>query len=79
MPPSADSKKKCLLGIHLVQGRWIHVQNVTEISQQYSTSNYSRVVTNITMAMPHVGIFAATLDPINSIVQPQALDVGLSR
>jgi len=52
---------------------------MTEISQQYSTSNYSRVVTNITMAMPHAGIFAATLDPINSIVQPQALDVGLSK
>lgn len=50
---------------------------MTEISTQYSTSNYSRVVTNITMAMPHAGVFAATLDPINSIVQPQALDVGL--
>jgi len=40
-----------------IQGRWIHVQNMTEVSQQYSTSNYSRVVTNVTMAMPHAGIF----------------------
>ena len=59
-----------------VQGRWIHVDNMTEISQKYSTRKYNRTVTNVTMAMPHAGIFAATRDPINNILQPQDLNVS---
>ena len=59
-----------------VQGRWIHVENMTSISQKYSTSNYSRIVTNVTMAMPHAGVFAASRDSINNIMQPQDLNVG---
>ena len=59
-----------------VQGRWIHVENMTNISQNFSTSNYSRIVTNVTMAMPHAGVFAASRDSINNIMQPQDLNVG---
>ena len=59
-----------------VQGSWIFVQNMTEISKEYSPSNYSRIVTNVTMAMPHVGVFDAMRNPINNIMQPQDLEVG---
>lgn len=59
-----------------IQGRWIHLENMTETSQKFSTSNYNRTVTNVTMAMPHAGVFAAARDPINNILQPQDLNVG---
>lgn len=57
-----------------VQGSWIHVDNMTEISQKYSNTRYNRTVVNVTMAMPHAGVFAATRDPINNILQPQDLN-----
>ena len=59
-----------------IQGSWISVNNVTEISKQYSTSNYSRIVINVTMAMPHAGVIGAMRDPINRIMQPQDLEVS---
>ena len=49
-----------------VEGSWIHKQNMTEVSNKYR-----RIINNITMAMPHTGILAATRDPINNIMQPQ--------
>lgn len=58
-----------------VKGSWINLvkdQNMTVLSQ-----NYSKIVNNITMAMPHPGILAAARDPINSILQPQDLSVSL--
>ena len=58
-----------------VQGSWISRVNMTDISQKFSSSNYSRVVTNVSMAMPHAGIFGAMRDPINKIMQPQDLEV----
>ena len=61
-----------------IQGSWISIYNTTELSQYYSTSNFSRVVTNVTMAMPHAGVVGAMRDPINNILQPQDLEVGLS-
>lgn len=60
-----------------VTGSWISIQNMTELSQQYSSSNYSRTVTNITMAMPHAGVFRAMRDPINNIMQPLDLEASL--
>ncbi|KAL8803974.1 MAG: hypothetical protein Q9182_002846 [Xanthomendoza sp. 2 TL-2023] len=57
-----------------IEGSWIHVENVTEASQKYSPEDYKRVVVNVTMAMPHAGVFAATRDPINNIMQPQDLN-----
>ena len=60
-----------------IEGTWIAVQNMTEISRKHSPSNYSRVVTNITMAMPHAGVFEAMRNPINKIMQPQDLEVRL--
>ena len=60
-----------------IEGSWIAVQNMTEISKKHSPSNYSRIVVNITMAMPHAGVFEAMRNPINKIMQPQDLEVRL--
>ncbi|KAI4251719.1 MAG: hypothetical protein L6R42_008275, partial [Xanthoria sp. 1 TBL-2021] len=57
-----------------IEGSWIHLENMTEISQKYSLDDYKRIVMNVTMAMPHAGVFAATRDPINNIMQPQDLN-----
>lgn len=56
-----------------VKGSWINVQNnsLTQLS-----ANYERIVNNVTMAMPHSGIFKAARDPRNGIVQPQDLSVS---
>ncbi|KAI4245657.1 MAG: hypothetical protein LQ352_006535 [Teloschistes flavicans] len=54
-----------------IQGSWIDVKNMTNISQTFSPHDFDRVVTNVSMAMPHVGVFAAARDPINNIMQPQ--------
>ncbi|KAL8766624.1 MAG: hypothetical protein Q9209_006641 [Squamulea sp. 1 TL-2023] len=57
-----------------IEGSWIHMENVTETSKKYSPDDYKRIVINVTMAMPHAGVFAATRDPINNIMQPQDLN-----
>ncbi|KAL8806238.1 MAG: hypothetical protein Q9200_005126 [Gallowayella weberi] len=57
-----------------IEGSWVHVENVTETSQKYSPDDYKRTVVNVTMAMPHAGVFAATRDPVNNIMQPQDLN-----
>ena len=56
-----------------IEGSWIHMENMTETSQKYSSDGYKRMVMNVTMAMPHAGVFAATREPINGILQPQDL------
>ncbi|KAI4237703.1 MAG: hypothetical protein LQ349_001645 [Xanthoria aureola] len=57
-----------------IEGSWIHMENMTETSQKYSPDDYARIVMNVTMAMPHAGVFAATRDPINNIMQPLDLN-----
>ena len=54
-----------------VQGSWIDVQNMTDVSNKYG-----RRVNNVSMAMPHGGVFQAVRDPINNIMQPQDLSVS---
>lgn len=56
-----------------VQGSWIHEQNITTLSQNYT----SRIINNISMAMPHAGVFTAARDPLNDIIQPQDLNVSM--
>lgn len=48
-----------------VTGSWLGAENMTELSDRYG-----RIINNITMAMPHAGVFAAARDPINRIRQP---------
>ena len=55
-----------------IQGSWLNVpqNDMTELSLRWN-----RIVTNVSMAMPHAGVFAAVRDPINGIMQPQDLNV----
>ncbi|KAI1123718.1 hypothetical protein F5Y10DRAFT_285768 [Nemania abortiva] len=36
-------------------------------------ATYERIVNNVTLAMPHPGVYAAATDPINGILQPSEL------
>lgn len=54
-----------------VRGVWINIQNMTELSSEYG----HRIINNVSMAMPHSGVFAAARDPLNQIMQPETLDV----
>ncbi|MCJ1405122.1 hypothetical protein MMC11_008348 [Xylographa trunciseda] len=50
-----------------VQGSWISTnQTMREVSERYG-----RIVNNVTMAMPHSGVFGASQLPQNGILQPQ--------
>ncbi|MCJ1413824.1 hypothetical protein MMC32_000149 [Xylographa parallela] len=50
-----------------VQGSWISTnQTMAEVSEKYG-----RIVNNVTMAMPHSGVFGAAQLPQNGILQPQ--------
>lgn len=54
-----------------VQGSWINVQDMTE-----NSNIFKRMVNNVSMAMPHAGVFAAATNPRNRILQPQDRDVS---
>ncbi len=53
-----------------VYGSWVatNTSNMTANFEQYS-----RVINNVTMAMPHAGVIAAAKDSINGILQPEEL------
>lgn len=57
-----------------LQGSWMNVQNMSLLSEQYQ-----RTVQNVTMAMPHIGVVAAALDPVNGIIQPSDLNVSFTK
>ena len=54
-----------------VTGSWMNIQNMTLLSNEHH-----RTMNNVTMAMPHAGVFAAARDSRNGIVQPQDLNVS---
>lgn len=49
---------------------WIEIHNVTELSAQFG----DRIINNVSMAMPHPGVFKASIEPRNNILQPEDLD-----
>ncbi|KAI9763558.1 MAG: hypothetical protein M1840_000420 [Geoglossum simile] len=51
-----------------VHGSWVEIKNTTEVSEKFK-----RTINNITMAMPHAGVFAAAREPTNNILQPEDL------
>ena len=57
-----------------LKGSWTNVQNMSLLSEQYQ-----RIVNNVTMVMPHAGVVAAAMDPINGIIQPSDLNVSLDK
>ena len=54
-----------------VQGSWIDVQDMAN-----NSDIFKRVVNNVSLAMPHAGVFTAAGDKRNAIIQPQDLSVG---
>ncbi|OJD19541.1 hypothetical protein AJ78_00512 [Emergomyces pasteurianus Ep9510] len=48
-----------------LRGSWIHEQNMVEVSKKHG-----RMINNVTAAMPHAGIIAASRHPHNSLRQP---------
>lgn len=50
-----------------VSGSWIETStaNVTKISQEHG-----RIINNVSLAMPHPGVYSAALAPHNNILQP---------
>lgn len=52
-----------------VNGSWIEVIDTKATSQKFG-----RIVNNVTLAMPHSGIFQAARDPLTNLVQPEDLD-----
>ena len=53
-----------------VTGSWVELEQ-SNISAAYI--KYNRIVNNITMSMPHTGVFAAAHDTRNGILQPKDL------
>lgn len=72
---SSSDQRKRPLGFGLlyenttVTAQWIDVINTTEVSRQYK-----RAINNVSLAMPHAGVFAAARDQRNGILQPEELD-----
>jgi hypothetical protein len=54
-----------------VQGQWI-----TPSRENITADSTTRLVQNITMAMPHTNVFHAARDRVNDIMQPQDLNQG---
>lgn len=52
-----------------VTAQWIDIVNTTTASREHG-----RVINNVSLAMPHAGVFAAARDQRNGILQPEELD-----
>jgi hypothetical protein len=52
-----------------ITAQWVDIINTTEKSREYG-----RVINNVSLAMPHAGVFAAARDQRNGILQPEELD-----
>lgn len=52
-----------------VTAQWINIINTTEVSK-----DHGRAINNVSLAMPHSGVFAAARDQRNGILQPEELN-----
>lgn len=72
---SSSDQNKRPLGFGLlyenttVEAQWIDIIDTKKVSQQYK-----RAINNVSLAMPHAGVFAAARDQRNGILQPEELD-----
>jgi hypothetical protein len=53
-----------------VTGSWVQL-NASNLTAAYD--KYSRIINNVTMSMPHAGVFSAAHDAKNGILQPEDL------
>lgn len=52
-----------------ITAQWISIINTTEVSKRYG-----RPINNVSLAMPHAGVFEAAHSPRNDILQPEELN-----
>lgn len=52
-----------------VTAQWINIINTTEVSKKYG-----RAINNVSLAMPHSGVFQAARNQVNDILQPEELN-----
>lgn len=52
-----------------ITGSWVNIINTTEMSKKYG-----RAINNVSLAMPHSGVFQAARDQRNGILQPEELN-----
>jgi hypothetical protein len=52
-----------------ITAQWINIINTTEVSKKYG-----RAVNNVSLALPHAGVFEAAHNPRNGILQPEDLN-----
>jgi hypothetical protein len=52
-----------------ITAQWINIIDTAEISKKYG-----RAVNNVSLAMPHAGVFEAARNPRNNILQPEELN-----
>jgi hypothetical protein len=52
-----------------ITAQWINNIDTSVVSRQYG-----RAINNVSLAMPHAGVFAAARDPRNGILQPEELN-----
>lgn len=53
-----------------VTGTWV-ATNQSNVTMAFG--KYNRIINNVTMSMPHAGVFSAAHDPKNGILQPEDL------
>ncbi|KAJ3564673.1 hypothetical protein NPX13_g7764 [Xylaria arbuscula] len=53
-----------------MDSQWIETEN-GDVAANFDT--YKRIINNVTLALPHAGVYAAATDPINDILQPSDL------
>lgn len=51
-------------------GSWIETEH-SNVTQHFEKTG--RIINNVTLAMPHPGVYAAATDPVNGILQPDDL------
>lgn len=56
-----------------VRESWINNYNMTDLSNNFN----GQIINNISIAMPHAGVLAAAREPINNIMQPQDITIGI--
>jgi hypothetical protein len=52
-----------------VMAQWVNVMDTKELSKKHN-----RAINNVSLAMPHAGVFKAARDPRNGILQPEDLN-----
>jgi hypothetical protein len=56
-----------------VTGSWVNIIDTKAVSEKHN-----RIINNVTLAMPHTGVFQAARDPLSDIMQPEVRQTSKS-